>query len=76
MTITRPGYTYSEDGNNLIHPFGFVNSYLDRMQKGQPVILHRKGTTCCAWAHQGDEPRLSLLREDVLGAARRGRCVQ
>ena len=58
MTITRPGYTYGEDRNNLIHPFRFVNSYLDRIQKGQPTILHRKGATCYAWAHQGDEPQV------------------
>lgn len=45
VTSIHPGHTYGEGGNNLIHPFGFGNSYLDRMKKAQPIILHGNGTS-------------------------------
>ena len=38
VTSIRPGHTYGEGGNNLIHPFGFGNSYLDRIKKALPEV--------------------------------------
>ena len=54
VTSIRPGHTYGEGGNNLIHPFGFGNSYLDRMKKAQPIILHSNGTSFWPTCHRDD----------------------
>ncbi|NKB66790.1 MAG: NAD-dependent epimerase/dehydratase family protein [Candidatus Latescibacteria bacterium] len=54
VTSIRPGHTYGEGGNNLIHPFGFGNSYIDRMKKGQPLILHGNGTSFWPTCHRDD----------------------
>ena len=54
VTCIRPGHTYGEGGNNLIHPIGFGNVYLDRMKKGQPVILHGNGTSFWPTCHRDD----------------------
>ncbi|MCB0183608.1 MAG: NAD-dependent epimerase/dehydratase family protein, partial [Caldilineaceae bacterium] len=40
VTSIRPGHTYGEGGNNLIHALGGGNYHLDRLRKGQPIIVH------------------------------------
>jgi len=54
VTSIRPGHTYGEGGNNLIHPFGFGNSYLDRIKKALPIILHGNGTSFWPTCHRDD----------------------
>ena len=54
VTSIRPGHTYGEGGNNLIHPIGFGNCYLDRMKKGQPIILHGNGESFWPTCHRDD----------------------
>ena len=54
VTCIRAGHTYGEGGNNLIHPVGYGNVYLDRMRKGEPVILHGNGTSFWPTCHRDD----------------------
>lgn len=54
VTCIRPGHTYGEGGNNLIHPPGFGNCYLDRMKRGMPVILHGNGQSVWPTCHRDD----------------------
>ncbi len=54
VTSIRPGHTYGEGGNNLIHSLGFGNFYLDRMKKEQPIILHGNGTSFWPTCHRDD----------------------
>lgn len=54
VTSIRPGHTYGEGGNNLIHPPGFGNVYLDRMKQGMPIILHGNGQSVWPTCHRDD----------------------
>lgn len=54
VTVIRPGHTYGEGGNNLLHPAGFGNCYLDRMKRGMPVILHGNGQSVWPTCHRDD----------------------
>jgi len=54
VTCIRPGHTYGEGGNNLIHPPGFGNCYLNRMKRDMPVILHGNGQSVWPTCHRND----------------------
>ncbi|MCB0126556.1 MAG: NAD-dependent epimerase/dehydratase family protein, partial [Caldilineaceae bacterium] len=51
VTSIRPGHTYGEGGNNLIHALGGGNYHLDRLHKGQPIIVHGNGTSFWPTCH-------------------------
>ncbi len=46
-TIMRPSQTYGE-GGTIVHSLGWRTTYLDRMRKGKPIIVHGDGS--CLWA--------------------------
>lgn len=56
LTILRPAYTYGE-GRGILHTFGFSTSYLDRMRKGKPIIVHGNGQSFWSCAHARDVAR-------------------
>jgi len=47
ITIMRPSQTYGE-GGTIVHSMGGSTSYLDRIRKGKPIIVHGDGS--CLWA--------------------------
>ncbi len=47
VTIMRPSQTYGE-GGTIVHSFGWVSSYIDRIRKGKPIVVHGDGS--CLWA--------------------------
>ncbi len=57
LTIIRPAYTYGE-GRGPIHSFGGRTTYLDRIRKGKPIVVHGDGSSF--WT--------SCYREDVARA--------
>jgi nucleoside-diphosphate-sugar epimerase len=54
VTSIRPGHTYGEGGNNLLHALGSGNYHVDRLKKGQPIILHGNGTSFWPTCHRDD----------------------
>jgi len=46
-TIMRPSQTYGE-GGVIVHSLGSRTTYLDRIRKGKPIIVHGDGS--CLWA--------------------------
>jgi nucleoside-diphosphate-sugar epimerase len=56
LTIIRPAYTYGE-GRGPIHTFGGKTTYLDRLRKGKPIIVHGDGTSLWAACHRDDVAR-------------------
>lgn len=53
VTILRPASTYGE-GGVLIHSFGRNTSFLDRIRKGKPVVVHGDGTSLWSSCHVDD----------------------
>lgn len=47
VTVMRPSQTYGE-GGTIVHSLGWRTTYLDRMRKGKPIIVHGDGS--CLWA--------------------------
>ena len=43
LTILRPAHTYGE-GRGPIHTFGGSTTYLDRIRKGKPIVVHGDGS--------------------------------
>lgn len=56
VTIIRPAYTYGE-GRGPIHSFGGKTTYLDRIRKGKPVVVHGDGSSLWAACHREDVAR-------------------
>jgi len=54
VTSIRPGHTYGEGGNNLLHALGRGNYHLDRLKKEQPIIVHGNGTSFWPTCHRDD----------------------
>jgi nucleoside-diphosphate-sugar epimerase len=54
VTSIRPGHTYGEGGNNLLHALGRGNYHLDRLKKGQSIIVHGNGTSFWPTCHRDD----------------------
>jgi nucleoside-diphosphate-sugar epimerase len=55
-TILRPSQTYGE-GGVIIHSLGWSTTYIDRIRKGKPVIVHGDGKTLWASCHIDDVAR-------------------
>ncbi|MHB9132205.1 MAG: NAD-dependent epimerase/dehydratase family protein [Armatimonadota bacterium] len=55
-TIIRPSHTYGE-GGTIIHTLGGDSSYLDRLRRGLPIIVHGDGQSLWASAHISDVAR-------------------
>jgi len=53
VTIIRPAATYGE-GGNPVHTLGWSTTYLDRIRKGRPIIVHGDGNTLWSWCHVDD----------------------
>ena len=47
VTVMRPSQTYGE-GGGIVHTLGGKSTYLDRIRKGKPIIIHGDGS--CLWA--------------------------
>ena len=54
VTSIRPGHTYGEGGNNLLHALGRGTYHVDRLKKGQPIIVHGNGTSFWPTCHRDD----------------------
>lgn len=52
-TVIRPAATYGE-GGSIIHSLGWSTSFLDRMRRGLPVILHGDGESLWSMLHVDD----------------------
>jgi len=56
LTIIRPAQTYGE-GRSLVHTLRSRTYYLDRLRKGQPIIVHGDGTSLWVACHRDDVGR-------------------
>lgn len=56
VTILRPAHTY-HDGGALLHSMGGRTTYLDRLRKGKPIIVHGDGSALWASCHAEDVAR-------------------
>jgi nucleoside-diphosphate-sugar epimerase len=55
-TIIRPAHTYGE-GSTVLHTFRGATTYLDRLRRGKPVIVHGDGTSLWSSCHRDDVAR-------------------
>lgn len=56
VTTIRPAATYGE-GGSIIHTFGWSTTYLDRIRKGKPVVVHGDGNSLWVMCHVDDVAR-------------------
>jgi nucleoside-diphosphate-sugar epimerase len=56
LTILRPAHTY-HDGGWLIHSLGASTTYLDRLRKGKPIVVHGDGSSLWCSCHAEDVAR-------------------
>jgi|UniRef100_A0A7C4KH77 nucleoside-diphosphate-sugar epimerase len=56
LTIIRPAYTYGES-RGPVHPAGGSTTFLDRIMKGKPVIIHGDGSSFWVACHRDDVAR-------------------
>lgn len=56
VTIIRPAHTYGE-GSSVLHTFRGTTTYLDRLRRGKPVIVHGDGTALWVSCHRDDLAR-------------------
>jgi len=56
LTIIRPAYTYGES-RGPVHPAGWSTTFLDRIMKGKPVIIHGDGSSFWVACHRDDVAR-------------------
>jgi nucleoside-diphosphate-sugar epimerase len=56
VTIIRPAHTYGE-GRGPIHSLGNRTSYLDRIRKGKPIIVHGDGSSFWTSCYRDDVAR-------------------
>lgn len=56
VTILRPAFTYGE-GRGMVHSLGSANTYLDRLRRGKPIIVHGDGSSFWTACHRDDVGR-------------------
>ncbi len=56
VTIIRPAYTYAE-GALILDSLGWRATYLDRLRKGKPIIVHGDGQSLWCACHAQDVAR-------------------
>jgi nucleoside-diphosphate-sugar epimerase len=56
LTIIRPAHTYGE-GGGIIHSLLGNRTYLDRVKKGKPIVVHGDGTSLWTSCHVDDVAR-------------------
>lgn len=56
VTMIRPAWTYGE-GGTMLHTFGWGTYYLDRLCRGEPIIVHGDGTSFWTACHRDDVAR-------------------
>jgi nucleoside-diphosphate-sugar epimerase len=56
LTIIRPAYTYGEN-RGPVHPLGGSTTFLDRIRKGKPVVVHGDGSSFWVACHRDDVAR-------------------
>ena len=56
LTIIRPAYTYGES-RGPVHTFGGSTTFLDRIRKGKPIIVHGDGSSFWTACHRDDVAR-------------------
>jgi nucleoside-diphosphate-sugar epimerase len=59
LTIIRPAYTYGES-RGPVHSLGGSTTFLDRLRKGKPVIVHGDGSSFWVACHRDDVARSFL----------------
>jgi nucleoside-diphosphate-sugar epimerase len=59
VTIIRPAATYGE-GGTIIHTFGWKTTYLDRIRKGKPIVVHGDGNSLWVMCHIDDVARAHI----------------
>jgi nucleoside-diphosphate-sugar epimerase len=59
VTIIRPAATYGE-GGQVVDTFGWGTTYLDRMRRGLPIIVHGDGSSLWVACHIDDAARAYL----------------
>lgn len=53
LTIIRPAYTYGES-RGPVHTSGGSTTFLDRLRKGKPVVVHGDGSSFWVACHRDD----------------------
>ncbi len=53
VTHIRPAATYGE-GGRLIHTFGWTTTYIDRIRRGKPIVVHGDGSSLWVMCHVDD----------------------
>jgi nucleoside-diphosphate-sugar epimerase len=53
VTVLRPGPTYG-DGRGVFNTFGLTTTYLDRIRKGKPIVVHGDGSALTVVCHAED----------------------
>lgn len=56
LTIIRPAATYGE-GRGIIYSLGGNTSYIDRIRKGKPIVVHGDGQSLWVMCHAEDVAR-------------------
>ena len=56
LTIIRPAATYGE-GRGPVHTFGSKTTYLDRIRKGRPIVVHGDGSSFWVACYRDDVAR-------------------
>lgn len=56
LTILRPAYTYGES-RGPVHTFGGSTTFIDRLRKGKPMIVHGDGSSFWVACHRDDVAR-------------------
>jgi nucleoside-diphosphate-sugar epimerase len=56
VTIVRPAATYG-DGSLPVHSLGRSTTYLDRLRRGKPIVVHGDGSSLWVFCHAEDVAR-------------------